>query len=218
MVRTKKLAGKEVGTKRPADANVNEEMTENSMMNTENNVELGTTASVQVDGEDPESEVQTNNDQTPKQPGRKSKFMSKSFQIETPRELTEVVDAAPAAGEKVTSPTEPNAKKAKRGKKVSGDRKENDHDNEDQSKAGRKQLYASEEERRKARLLKNRRTAEESRQRRLQKMKELEAENAGFVEREKKLKEDIIKLRAELAAQVVEINNLKAKLNEKPKK
>lgn len=64
----------------------------------------------------------------------------------------------------------------------------------------KRRTYNTEEERRKARILKNRRTAEESRQRRMKKMKELEeyAETAAM--REKKLQEEARLAKAQLAA------------------
>lgn len=60
-------------------------------------------------------------------------------------------------------------------------------------KRKRKQ-YSSEEERRTARILKNRRTAEESRQRRLKRMKELEDIAEGAAVRENKLMKEIATL------------------------
>lgn len=54
----------------------------------------------------------------------------------------------------------------------------------------KRKTYSTEEERRKARILKNRRTAEESRQRRMKRMKELEEFVASSAIREKELQED----------------------------
>uniref|UniRef100_A0A7S1TI31 BZIP domain-containing protein n=1 Tax=Compsopogon caeruleus TaxID=31354 RepID=A0A7S1TI31_9RHOD len=77
----------------------------------------------------------------------------------------------------------------------------------------KRNIYSTEEERRMARILKNRRTAEESRQRRLQKMKELEALAAGADEREKKLRAEITELRGELAVQMAQVKRLQCDLH-----
>lgn len=73
----------------------------------------------------------------------------------------------------------------------------------------KRRQYASEEERRTARILKNRRTAEESRQRRLKKMKDLEEYAKGAAEREQALREEINNLRATVSAQAALIENMR---------
>jgi hypothetical protein len=79
-------------------------------------------------------------------------------------------------------------------------------------KRRRRRKFLTDDERRIARILKNRRTAEESRQRRIQKMKQLE----GFVilseERERKLREEICYLGKENATQIVELILIKKKI------
>jgi len=72
--------------------------------------------------------------------------------------------------------------------------------------------YATEEERRIARIMKNRRTAEESRLRRIQRIQELQNILIESQQREEKLNEEIVQLRQELAAQVAEVNRLRAAL------
>ncbi|AFP65226.1 hypothetical protein CMESO_23 (nucleomorph) [Chroomonas mesostigmatica CCMP1168] len=69
--------------------------------------------------------------------------------------------------------------------------------------------FKTDGERKYARLLKNRRTAEESRQRRIQKMKELENYTANFEEIENKLKEEIEYLKDQNNFQSGEIQFLK---------
>lgn len=76
----------------------------------------------------------------------------------------------------------------------------------------KRRVYATEEERRMARILKNRRTAEASRLRRIQKIQELQNILMEFQQREEKLNEEIVQLRQELAAQVAEVNRLRAAL------
>lgn len=85
----------------------------------------------------------------------------------------------------------------------------------DESSTGKRRKrrkFTTDEERRIARILKNRRTAEESRQRRIQKMKDLENFAAGFDEKEKKLREEIQYLGKQNANQAAELNQLKEKL------
>lgn len=77
------------------------------------------------------------------------------------------------------------------------------------NKRRKRRKFASEEERRIARILKNRRTAEESRQRRIQKMKNLENFAMISGEREKKLREEIQYLGKQNAKQYLEIIILK---------
>lgn len=72
----------------------------------------------------------------------------------------------------------------------------------------KRKTYSNEEERRKARILKNRRTAEESRQRRMKKMKDLEEFAASSQVREKELQEETRILR-------VQIQTLEQMVNEK---
>eukprot|EP00871_Galdieria_phlegrea_P004077 jgi/Galph1/4670/GphlegSOOS_G3402.1 len=76
----------------------------------------------------------------------------------------------------------------------------------------KRNTYATEEERRIARILKNRRTAEESRLRRIQRIQELQDILLRSQERERKLNEEIMQLRQELASQVAEVNRLRAAL------
>jgi hypothetical protein len=80
-------------------------------------------------------------------------------------------------------------------------------------KRRRRRKFNTDEERRIARILKNRRTAEESRQRRIQKMKDLEIFAASFEEREKKLREEIQYLGRQNAKQEVELMLLNERLN-----
>ena len=80
-------------------------------------------------------------------------------------------------------------------------------------KRRKRRKFTTDEERRIARILKNRRTAEESRQRRIQKMKDLENFAASFDEKEKKLREEIQFLGKQNANQAAELNMLKEKLN-----
>jgi hypothetical protein len=77
------------------------------------------------------------------------------------------------------------------------------------NKRRRRRKFLTDDERRMARILKNRRTAEESRQRRIQKMKQLENLVISYEEREKKLKEEICYLGKENASQTVELLLLK---------
>ncbi|KAJ8904229.1 hypothetical protein NDN08_000753 [Rhodosorus marinus] len=84
---------------------------------------------------------------------------------------------------------------------------------EEPRKGKRRRIYQTDEERRMARILKNRRTAEESRQRRLHKMKELEAIRDGAQERENKLRWEINELREELSQRVAEINRLNVEMD-----
>jgi N-glycosylase/DNA lyase len=62
------------------------------------------------------------------------------------------------------------------------------------------------------RIMKNRRTAEESRLRRIQRIQELQNILIESQQREEKLNEEIVQLRQELAAQVAEVNRLRAAL------
>ncbi|EME31527.1 hypothetical protein Gasu2_44240 [Galdieria sulphuraria] len=86
--------------------------------------------------------------------------------------------------------------------------------NGQQNRRGRRKrtMYATEEERRMARILKNRRTAEESRLRRIQRIQELQNILIESQQREEKLNEEIVQLRQELASQVAEVNRLRAAL------
>jgi hypothetical protein len=79
-------------------------------------------------------------------------------------------------------------------------------------KRRKRRKFTTDEERRIARILKNRRTAEESRQRRIQKMKDLENFAASFDEKEKKLREEIQYLGKQNANQAAELCMLKEKL------
>lgn len=72
-------------------------------------------------------------------------------------------------------------------------------------KRRKRRKFASEEERRVARILKNRRTAEESRQRRIQKMKTLENFVSISEEREKKFKEELHLIGLQSAFRMVEL-------------
>nr|UXY87172.1 bZIP transcription factor 17 [Cryptomonas sp.] len=65
--------------------------------------------------------------------------------------------------------------------------------------------FLNEDERMIARVLKNRRTAEESRQRRIQKMKQLENFVVNSEERERKLRDEIHSLGKQNASQIVEL-------------
>ena len=69
----------------------------------------------------------------------------------------------------------------------------------------KRRKFESEEDRRMARILKNRRTAEESRQRRIQKMKSLENLVSISEEREKKFKEEIHLIGIQSAFRIVEL-------------
>jgi hypothetical protein len=69
----------------------------------------------------------------------------------------------------------------------------------------KRRKFASEEERRVARILKNRRTAEESRQRRIQKMKTLENFVSVSEEREKIIKEELRIIGVQSAIRTVEL-------------
>jgi hypothetical protein len=69
----------------------------------------------------------------------------------------------------------------------------------------KRRKFASEEERRVARILKNRRTAEESRQRRIHKMKTLENFVSISEEREKKFKEELRSIGIQSAFRMVEL-------------
>lgn len=80
-------------------------------------------------------------------------------------------------------------------------------------KRRKRRKFTTDEERRIARILKNRRTAEESRQRRIQKMKDLENFAASFDEKEKKLREEIQFLGKQNANQAAELDLLKEKLD-----
>lgn len=82
-------------------------------------------------------------------------------------------------------------------------------------KRRRRRRFTSDEERKVARILKNRRTAEESRQRRIQKMKDLENFAANSEEREKKLREQIHYLGKQNASQEIELLLLNRRLYEK---
>ena len=77
----------------------------------------------------------------------------------------------------------------------------------------RRRKFASEEERRVARILKNRRTAEESRQRRIQKMKTLENFVLVSEEREKNSKEEIRVIGLQSAFRAVELIILNKEYN-----
>ena len=77
------------------------------------------------------------------------------------------------------------------------------------NKRRRRRKFLTDDERRIARILKNRRTAEESRQRRIQKMKQLESFVVLSEEREKKLREEIFYLAKENAARIIELILLK---------
>ncbi|GJQ09670.1 hypothetical protein GpartN1_g1461.t1 [Galdieria partita] len=92
-------------------------------------------------------------------------------------------------------------------------------ENDQQNRRGRRKrtMYATEEERRMARILKNRRTAEESRLRRIQRIQELQNILIESQQREEKLNEEIVQLRQELASQVAEVNRLRAALLRRPK-
>jgi hypothetical protein len=79
------------------------------------------------------------------------------------------------------------------------------------TKRRRRRKFLTDDERRIARILKNRRTAEESRQRRIQKMKQLESFVVLSEEREKKLREEISYLAKENAARTVELILIKKK-------
>mmetsp|Transcript_1103 Transcript_1103/g.2416 ORF Transcript_1103/g.2416 Transcript_1103/m.2416 type:complete len:198 (-) Transcript_1103:2943-3536(-) len=81
------------------------------------------------------------------------------------------------------------------------------------NKRRKRRKFSSEEERRVARILKNRRTAEESRQRKIQRMKNLENFAITSGEREKKLREEIRYLGKQNAKQNLELILLKRKLN-----
>jgi hypothetical protein len=63
----------------------------------------------------------------------------------------------------------------------------------------KRRQYKTEEERRNARIIKNRRTAEESRQRRLRRMHELEESAKLNAERVRQLEHEVMALKAELA-------------------
>jgi len=69
----------------------------------------------------------------------------------------------------------------------------------------KRRKFASEEERRVARILKNRRTAEESRQRRIQRMRTLENFVSISEERERKFKEEIRLIALQSAFRMVEL-------------
>jgi hypothetical protein len=69
----------------------------------------------------------------------------------------------------------------------------------------KRRKFASEEERRVARILKNRRTAEESRQRRIQKMRTLENFVSVSEEREKMIKEELHIIGVQSAIRTVEL-------------
>ena len=73
----------------------------------------------------------------------------------------------------------------------------------------KRRKFATEEERRVARILKNRRTAEESRQRRIQKMKTLENFVSNSVEREKRFKDEIRIIGIQSALKMVELITLR---------
>jgi len=73
------------------------------------------------------------------------------------------------------------------------------------TKRRRRRKFLTDDERRIARILKNRRTAEESRQRRIQKMKQLENFAISSEERERKLREEICYLGKENATQTLEL-------------
>jgi hypothetical protein len=85
----------------------------------------------------------------------------------------------------------------------------NDMKNFSCGKRRKRRKFNTDGERKFARLLKNRRTAEESRQRRIQKMKELESYTSVCQERENQLKEEIQYLKNQNAFQLEEINYLK---------
>jgi len=80
-------------------------------------------------------------------------------------------------------------------------------------KRRKRRKFTTDEERRIATILKNRRTAEVSRQRRMQKMKDLENFAATFDEKEKKLREEIQYLGKQNSIQAAELVLLKEKLN-----
>mmetsp|Transcript_38953 Transcript_38953/g.97538 ORF Transcript_38953/g.97538 Transcript_38953/m.97538 type:complete len:206 (-) Transcript_38953:1013-1630(-) len=90
-------------------------------------------------------------------------------------------------------------------------------DESSQGKRRKRRNFTTDEERRIARILKNRRTAEESRQRRIQKMKDLENFAASLDEREKKLREENQFLGKQNASQAAELILLKEKLSKIPK-
>jgi len=73
----------------------------------------------------------------------------------------------------------------------------------------KRRKFATEEERRVARILKNRRTAEESRQRRIQKMKTLENFVSNSEEREKRFKDEIRIIGIQSALKMVELITLR---------
>jgi len=76
----------------------------------------------------------------------------------------------------------------------------------------KRRKFTSEEERRVARVLKNRRTAEESRQRRIQRMQTLENFVSISEEREKKFKEEIHLIGIQSAFRIVELILIRKKL------
>nr|UXY87662.1 bZIP transcription factor 17 [Cryptomonas curvata] len=82
------------------------------------------------------------------------------------------------------------------------------------TKRRRRRKFLTDDERRIARILKNRRTAEESRQRRIQKMKQLENYVILSEEREKKLREEISYLAKENAVRTVELILIKKNFTE----
>lgn len=74
----------------------------------------------------------------------------------------------------------------------------------------KRRQFLSDDERRQARILKNRRTAEESRQRRLRKMKELEEISAKETARANALEEEVATIRAQLTALKERLNTSSA--------
>ncbi|ABW98081.1 hypothetical protein HAN_2g257 (nucleomorph) [Hemiselmis andersenii] len=87
------------------------------------------------------------------------------------------------------------------------------NDENSHGKRRKRRNFTNDEERRIARILKNRRTAEESRQRRIQKMKDLENFAASLDQREKKLREENQFLGKQNASQAAELILLKEKLS-----
>ena len=81
------------------------------------------------------------------------------------------------------------------------------------TKRRRRRKFLTDDERRIARILKNRRTAEESRQRRIQKMKQLESFAILSEERERKLRDEICYLGKENATQTLELVLLRKKFS-----
>lgn len=79
----------------------------------------------------------------------------------------------------------------------------------------KRKRYATDEERKEARILKNRRTAEESRQRRLKRMLDLEGELAAAADREAALVAEVVELRAEAAESLADANRLRGEVEDR---